>query len=63
MFEIYNILTGVLFAVGLLTVLIYVLRNELNNDDYDEFDEFEDEEDNYDWWKQVDNDNKRRTNQ
>ena len=51
MFEIYNILTGVLFAVGLLTVLIYVLRNELNNDDYDEFDEFEDEEDNYDWWK------------
>ena len=52
MFEIYNILTGVLFAVGFLTVLIYVLRNELNNVDYDEFDdEFEDNGETYDWWK------------
>lgn len=45
----YEIVTGVLLAFGILAVAIFILRNE--NDDYDYDDKFENEREfNGDWW-------------
>lgn len=51
-----NTLSGILFGLGIIIVIIFILRNEMKNIDYDEFeDEFEEDEDeyeeNWDWWK------------
>lgn len=50
MYEVYSILTGVMFAVGIMVVLIFSLRNEVNDTDYTGYyDEMEDDN-TYDWW-------------